>query len=64
MVVISEEHFNESETAERNSAYLKKLEQGLEQVRAGYGITKTIEELEAMAHNITFSSRAWTDYPY
>ena len=42
VVIISEERFNEL-------AYLGKLERGLEQVRAGFGIVKTMEELEAMA---------------
>ena len=49
VVIISEERFNELEKAERNAAYLGKLERGLEQVRAGFGIVKTMEELEAMA---------------
>ena len=31
--------------------YLSKLERGLEQVHAGLGITKTMEELEAMAED-------------
>ena len=44
VVIISEERFNELEKAE-----LGKLERGLEQVRAGFGIVKTMEELEAMA---------------
>ncbi len=44
----SEERFNELEKAERNAAYLGKLERGLEQVHAGLGIVKTMEELEAM----------------
>ena len=35
VVIISEERFNELEKAERNAAYLGKLERGLEQVRAG-----------------------------
>ena len=48
VVIISEERFNELEKAERNAAYLGKLERGLEQVRAGFGIVKTMEELEAM----------------
>ena len=47
VVIISEERFNELEKAERNAAYLGKLERGLE-VRAGFGIVKTMEELEAM----------------
>ena len=49
VVIISEERFNELEKAERNAAYLGKLERGLEQVHAGLGIIKTMEELEAMA---------------
>ena len=64
VVIISEERFNELEKAERNAAYLGKLERGLEQVRAGFGIVKTMEELRAMAHNITFSPDAWADYLY
>ena len=32
-MIISEERFNELEKAERNAAYLGKLERGLEQVR-------------------------------
>lgn len=31
-----------------SNIYLEKLKRGLEQVRAGLGITKTMEELEAM----------------
>ena len=38
VVIISEERFNELEKAERNAAYLGKLERGLEQVHAGLGI--------------------------
>ena len=53
MVIISEERYNELEKAERNAAYLSKLERGLEQVHAGLGITKTMEELEAMAEDGT-----------
>ena len=45
---VSEERFNELEKAERNAAYLGKLERGLEQVHAGLGIVKTMEELETM----------------
>ena len=45
VVIISEDRFNELEKAERNAAYLGKLERGLEQVRAGLG------ELEAMAED-------------
>lgn len=53
VVIISEERYNELEKAERNAAYLSKLERGLEQVHAGFGITKTMEELEAMAEDGT-----------
>ena len=50
VVIISEERFNGAgEGRGRNAAYLGKLERGLEQVRAGFGIVKTMEELEAMA---------------
>ena len=45
------ERYNELEKAERNAAYLEKLERGLAQIRAGQGIVKTMEELEAMAED-------------
>ena len=48
-MIISEERFNALEKAERNAAYLAKLERGMEQIRSGLGIVKTMEELEAMA---------------
>ncbi len=48
VVIISAERYNELEKAERNAAYLGKLERGLAQIHAGYGIVKTMEELEAM----------------
>lgn len=41
----------ELEKAERNAAYLEKLERGLAQIRAGHGIVKTMDELEAMAED-------------
>lgn len=66
-MIISEERFNELEKAERNAAYLGKLERGLEQVRAGFGIVKrwrSWRRWRAMAHNITFSPDAWADYLY
>ena len=56
VVIISEDRFNELEKAERNAAYLGKLERGLEQVRAGLGIVKTMEELEAMADYLYWQS--------
>lgn len=48
VVIISAERFSELEKAERNAAYLSKLERGLSQVRSGLGIVKTMEDLEAM----------------
>lgn len=48
VVLISAERYSELEKAERNAAYLGKLERGLTQVQAGLGIVKTLEELEAM----------------
>lgn len=48
VVIISAERYSELEKAERNAAYLSKLERGLNQVRAGLGVVKTMEELEAM----------------
>lgn len=51
VVFLSEQRYNELEKAERNAAYLEKLERGLDQIRAGYGIVKTMEELEAMAED-------------
>ena len=51
VVIISAERYNELEKAERNAAFLGKLERGLAQVRAGQGIVKSIDELEAMAED-------------
>lgn len=51
VVIISAERYNELEKAERNATYLKKLERGIAQIRAGQGIVKTMEELEAMAED-------------
>lgn len=51
VVIISAERYNELEKAERNAAYMKKLERGFVQVHAGHGIDKTMEELEAMAED-------------
>ena len=48
VVIISAERYNELEKTERNAAFLEKLERGLAQIRAGQGIVKTMEELEAM----------------
>ena len=51
VVFLSEQRYNELEKAERNAAYLEKLERGLDQIHAGYGIVKTMDELEAMAED-------------
>ena len=48
VVIISEEWYGEMEKAERNSVYLRKLDRGLTQVRAGHGVVKSMAELEAM----------------
>ena len=48
VVIISAARYNELEKAERNAAYLKKLERGIAQVQAGQGIVKTMDELMAM----------------
>lgn len=51
VVIISAERYNEMEKAERNSMYLRKLDRGLAQVRAGHGIVKSLDELEAMGRD-------------
>ena len=48
VVIISEEWYGEMEKAERNSVYLRKLDRGLTQVRAGHGVVKSMAEVEAM----------------
>ena len=48
VVIISEEWYGEMEKAERNSVYLRKLDRGLTQVRAGHGVVKSMTKLEAM----------------
>ena len=51
VVIISAEGYNEWEKAERNAAFLGKLERGLAQVRAGHGIVNTMDVLKAMAED-------------
>lgn len=53
VVILSVERYNELEKAERNAAYLEKLERGLSQVHAGQGIVKSMDELEALAEDGT-----------
>ena len=48
-VLISEAAFRHLEKEARNAAYLRKIDKGIEDIQAGRGIVKTIEELEAMA---------------
>ena len=48
VVIISEEWYGEMEKAERNPVYLRKLDRGLTQVRAGHGVVKSMTKLEAM----------------
>lgn len=49
-MIISEDRFNELEKAERNAAYLVSWRE-VWSSRAGLGIVKTMEELEAMAED-------------
>ena len=51
VVIISAERYNELMKAELNAAFLRKLERGFAQVRAGQGIVKTMDELETMAED-------------
>lgn len=49
LVVLSEAEYQELAKAKRNAEYLAMLDRGLADMRQGKGITKTMEELEAMA---------------
>ena len=51
-VVPSEARYRELEKAERNAAYLHKIEQSWEDVRAGNVIIKTFDELKAMQREL------------
>lgn len=44
-------HYGKQEKAERNAAFLQKLDRGLNQIRAGCGIVKSFKELRAMEEN-------------
>ena len=46
-VVLSEARYRELEKAERNAAYLHKIEQGWEDIHTGNVIVKTLDELKA-----------------
>lgn len=49
VVIISEKEYNEMQKAKRNAEYLSMLDRGFADMEQGKGITKTLEELEAMA---------------
>lgn len=49
VVIISLEEWNLLQKALRNSEYLGRLNRSVNDIKAGRGITKTMEELEAMA---------------
>ena len=51
-VLLSAARYHELERAEQNAAYLRKIEQGWEDIRAGKGIVKTMEELRAMEREV------------
>lgn len=45
------------EKTERNAAYIRKLNRGLEQVRNGLGVVKTMDELKKMGDESSRNSR-------
>ena len=47
-VFMSEKRFRELEKAERNAAYLRRLDESFEQLKTGNVVVKTIDELSAM----------------
>lgn len=49
VVVISQNEYEELQRAKRNAEYLAMLDRGYADIAQGRGITKTMEELEAMA---------------
>ena len=49
VVIVSEKEYNEMHKAKRNAEYLAMLDRGFTDMNQGKGITKTMEELEAMA---------------
>lgn len=49
IVIVSEKEYNEMQKAKRNAEYLAMLDRGFDDIEKGRGVTKTIEELEAMA---------------
>ena len=49
VVVISQKEYEDLQKAKRNAEYLAMLDRGYADMAQGKGITKTMEELEAMA---------------
>lgn len=48
VVIVSLEEWNELQRIVRNTEYLGKLDRSAKDLKAGRGITKTLEELQAM----------------
>lgn len=49
LVILSEKEYNELEKSRRNAEYLNKIGTSMRQISEGRVVTKTMEELEAMA---------------
>ncbi len=49
VVVISQKEYEDLQKAKRNAEYLAMLDRGYADMAQGKGVTKTMEELEAMA---------------
>lgn len=49
LIILTEKEYNELEKIRRNNEYLLKIDKSLQQVSEGKIVTKTLEELEAMA---------------
>lgn len=50
VVIISLEEWNALQKALHNAEYLAKIDRSIADIKAGRGIVKTMEELEAMEH--------------
>ena len=50
VVLISEDEYNELQRIKKNSEYMHKLNLSIEQAKQGRVISKTMEELEALAN--------------
>ena len=49
LIILTEKEYNELEKIRRNNEYLLKIDKSLQQASEGKIVTKTLEELEAMA---------------